>query len=186
MITFKFNEIKTTQVAALFLSKSGGKMNYTKLIKLMYLADRKALSLWERPLTGDSYFAMGNGPVLSNTYDLINYKAMPGGKSYWYKYILKKDYDVSLKGKPKYDELSKRERELIDIIFNEYKKYSYSEMIGICHKVCPEWGHPGSTSIPIQIRDILKAVNKTEREIKIIEDELSNLEFVKTVLSDPQ
>jgi hypothetical protein len=40
MIRFICNEIKTTQDAALFLKLNGGKMNYMKLIKLMYLADR--------------------------------------------------------------------------------------------------------------------------------------------------
>ena len=61
MITFKFNEKKTTQVAALFIKKHGRPLNYTKLIKLLYLTDREALSRWERPLTGDSYVINAKG-----------------------------------------------------------------------------------------------------------------------------
>lgn len=183
MITFTFNETKTTQVAALFLSKNGGKMNYTKLIKLLYLADREALSLWERPLTGDSYVAMGKGPVLSKTYDLINYRADPNKKSPWYKYITKQNYDVSLARDPGYDELSKREIALIDKIDKKYKDKDWQAMIRICHKILPEWKDPGNTADPISIEKILKVFNKTDKEIKCIREEVSDLEYVKGVLS---
>lgn len=72
MITFNFNEKKATQAAALFLKKAGGSMDYMKLIKLLYLADRHALIHWERPITGGSYFLTKHGPVLNNVLDLIN------------------------------------------------------------------------------------------------------------------
>lgn len=185
MITFRFNEEKTTQVAALFIEKAGGKLNYTKLIKLLYLADREAFRLWERPLTGDSYVSMPKGPVLSKTYDLINYKEDPQNKSYWYRFIRKTNYEVTLKGEPDNDELSKRELDLIDRIHETYKDLSWGEMIDICHQVCPEWKHPGDTSIPIRIEDILIQLKKTERDIEIIEQEVSALTYIDSLLENP-
>lgn len=53
MQTPQFNEKKAIQIAAVFV-KRVGVINYVKLIKLMYLSDRKALLNWERPITGDS------------------------------------------------------------------------------------------------------------------------------------
>ena len=44
-----FNERKATQAAAHFLKLAGGKMDYRKLMLLLYLADRKALLTWGRP-----------------------------------------------------------------------------------------------------------------------------------------
>ena len=41
-IEFKFNEEKATQAALYLLSKSNGNMEYIRLIKLLYLADKKA------------------------------------------------------------------------------------------------------------------------------------------------
>ena len=184
MITFKFNEAKTTQAVALFLKKNDRKMNYMKLIKLLYLADRGALARWERPITGDSYFSMKNGPILSNVLDKISSGKEPSKESYWYKYIDKPcDYNVSLKRDPGKEELSKREIELIDKIYKQYKKYDEWEMVDVCHKILPEWEHPGPTSIPIRIEDILKELKKTEKEIEIIEEEASNLEYADSVLS---
>lgn len=40
---YRFDEMKATQAAALFLELAGGRENYTKLIKLLYLLDREAL-----------------------------------------------------------------------------------------------------------------------------------------------
>lgn len=183
VITFKFNERKTTQIAALFIKKHGKALNYTKLIKLLYLTDREALSCWERPLTGDSYVSMPKGPVLSQTYDLINYPDFLDNKSYWHKFISKTSYDVSLIDEPDIDELSEREMNLIEQIYHQYKDKDWREMIDICHKCCPEWEHPGDTSIPIRIEDILREFKKTEKEIEIIDEEASNLKYFDFVLS---
>jgi hypothetical protein len=182
VITFKFNERKTTQVAALFIKKHGKVLNYTKLIKLLYLTDREALSRWERPLTGDSYVSMGKGPVLSKTLDLINYEPDPNNKSYWYQFISKSIYDVSLVEDPGAEELSERELELINHIFERYKDKDWRQMIQVCHDCCPEWEHPGDTSIPIQIEDILRELKKTKKEIELIEEEASNLKYFEYIL----
>jgi uncharacterized phage-associated protein len=185
MIKFKYNEAKTTQVAALFLKKNGGKMNYMKLIKLLYLVDRDGLARWGRPLTGDSYFSMKKGPILSNVLDLINYGTFIYRDSYWYKFISEpKYYNISLQNDPGSDELSKRELALIDEIFEAHKKSDQWKMVDFCHNNLPEWEHPGDTSIPIRIEDILKALDKTEKEIEIIEEEALNLEHIQSILSD--
>jgi uncharacterized phage-associated protein len=182
MISFKFNETKTTQIAALFIKKHGGTLNYTKLIKLLYLTDREALSRWERPLTGDSYVSMRNGPVLSQTYELINYPSILGIESYWHKFISKSAYDVSLENEPDIDQLSTKEMNLINEIYEKYKDKTWGQMIDICHDCCHEWEHPGDTSIPIRIEDILKELKKTEKEIELIEEEVSNLRYFDLIM----
>jgi hypothetical protein len=68
----KFNQQKATEAAILLIWLHGGRMSRLKLIKLLYLADRKALENWERPITYDTYYSMGQGQVLSGVLDLIN------------------------------------------------------------------------------------------------------------------
>jgi uncharacterized phage-associated protein len=185
VMRFKFNEQKATQVASMFLKKHGGTMNYMKLIKLMYLADREALSRWGRPLTGDSYVSMRHGPVLSEVLDKINHGREPHVHSYWHEYIaVHGAYSVRLKGEgPALDELSKRERGAIRDINRKFGRMDRWDLVDLLHKVLPEWKDPGDTSTPIHVRDIFKALNKTELEIEKIEGELSSLQFVKGVLS---
>lgn len=175
MIRFKFDEKKTTQAAAFLIKKSSGKLNYTKLIKLLYLADREALKSWERPISGDSYFSLPHGPILSETLDLISHP----GDTFWHKHISKKDYDVAISKDPKTNSLTKNEIQVLTSIFELYKDKTWKQMVDICHTRCSEWEHPGTSSIPIQIEDILKALHKTEREIEIIDDEISSLNHAK-------
>lgn len=185
MIKFKFNEAKTTQVAALLLKKNNGRMNYMKLIKLLYFIDREALNRWERALTGDSYFSMPQGPVLSKILDKVSHGKQPAVASYWHTYISNPEYyKVSLKREPEFDELSKREKSLILEINRKYKSHSQWDMVDLCHKILPEWEDPGNSAFPIRIEDIFRALNKTEREIEIVDEEISNLEFVEQVLSE--
>jgi len=47
-------------------------MNYLKLMKLLYLADRESMRRNGRPISGDRYVSMDHGPVLSQTLNLIN------------------------------------------------------------------------------------------------------------------
>jgi uncharacterized phage-associated protein len=186
MITFKYNEEKTAQISALFIKAHGGLLNYTKLIKLLYLADREAFRFWERPLTGDSYFSMRRGPILSNTLDLITNESHPKYGSFWYKFIVKDNFDVKLLDDPGFDELSKREIDLIERIYEKYKDKDQWQMIDICHEVCTEWKDPGDTSLLIKIEDILRELNKTEEEIKLIDQEISGLKYADFILSADQ
>lgn len=87
---FTYNPLKTVQAAAFLLKLHKRPMEYMKLIKLLYMSDRFALGSMDDTITGDRYFSMDYGPVLSKVYDLIN-----NGPDYynndkddsWFKYI---------------------------------------------------------------------------------------------------
>src|SRR2546427_10682021 len=83
----RYREDKTTQAAARLIQRAGGKMNHMKLIKLLYLAERRALIEWGRPITFDWYFSLPHGPVLSFTLNKINEPVDPTLDSYWHQYI---------------------------------------------------------------------------------------------------
>ena len=48
-----FDEVKATQIAALFLKMAGRELKYLALIKLLYKLDREALRRWGLPVTTD-------------------------------------------------------------------------------------------------------------------------------------
>jgi hypothetical protein len=179
---FRFNEKKTTQVAALFIKKHGGTLNYTKLIKLLYLADRESLRQWNRPITGDDYVSMGKGPVLSKTYDLINYEPDPKFPPFWHTCIKKEAYDVSLLADPGHNELNKAESDIIEEIYLQFKDNDWRDMIRICHDICPEWRDPGRSTLPISIRSIFRIFQRSEEEIKAIEADVDDIQYVQTIL----
>jgi len=52
---------KLIQTTGYILAKYNGVLNYTKLIKILYLSDRKSLSETGYSITGDSYVSMKDG-----------------------------------------------------------------------------------------------------------------------------
>ena len=95
----RFKQAKTTQLACEFLRLAGGRMSYMKLIKLLYLVDRRSLLERGVPVTYDRYVSMSHGPVLSETLALINYGSGPSEESYWETHVDQDSrYEVSLKG----------------------------------------------------------------------------------------
>src|SRR5713226_8143279 len=67
---FNFNERKATAAAALLLDREGGSMDYMRLIKLLYLAEREGLKRLGHALVGDTYYALDQGPIASRVLDL--------------------------------------------------------------------------------------------------------------------
>jgi uncharacterized phage-associated protein len=66
-----FNEFKVTQIAAFFLPKEGGEMFLLKLMKLLYLSERESFARFECSISGDKFYSLPHGPVLSRTKELI-------------------------------------------------------------------------------------------------------------------
>jgi uncharacterized phage-associated protein len=171
-----FNEAKATQAAALLLSLRGGRMSYMKLIKLLYLVDRTALIRWGRPVTFDSYFSLPHGPVLSRTLDLITEGEAPDEPSIWSTCISEpQQYEIALRGECSTNELSQAEEDLIGEIFDRYGRMNRWQLVNRLHNELPEWQNPKGSSLPIEYRDILRAVGRTELEIAEIEAEIEGL-----------
>lgn len=179
----RFNEAKTTQVAARLLKLRGAQMSYLKLIKLMYLVDREALLRWGRPVTTDCYVSMDKGPVLSRTLELITEDTRPGVETVWSRYISPpSNYEVGLLvDEPPNDELSRAEERLIQHVFDEHGRKSRWELVDLAHTL-GEWQDPRGSAIPIDYRDILRAGHKTEIEISTIEQELEDLATAQNVV----
>jgi uncharacterized phage-associated protein len=181
-MTLRFNEKKATQAAARLLKRrgQGNMMSYTKLIKLLYFADREALLRWGSPITTDAYFAMQRGPVLSRVHDLVTEGASPTEAHFWEEHIQQcGDHEVRLVNDPSNGELSEIEEEMLDEIFARYGNLSRWDIVEEAHKL-PEWKdkHKQGTAIPIDISDILRAGQKTPRDIEAISKELEATEHV--------
>jgi len=178
-MNFIFNERRSTQAAAFLIRRNGNKLNYMKLIKLLYLVDRTALIKWQQPITGDKYYSLPHGPVVSKILDKISSGPNPESPDYWSSIIKKSQddsYAVTTIDEPEYDELSKREIRLLEGIDDKFKTFSQWDMVAYCHKNLPEWEDPNGSSDQITVRDILKTSikNGTDKELDFL---LENVAF---------
>lgn len=169
-----FDEAKATQAAAYFLKLRGGQMHYIKLIKLLYLADREALIRWGALLTTDRHVSMDNGPVTSR---ILNLVTEDGPKPIWAEYISAPlgEYEVRLLKEAPTDRLSRAEEKLLTGIFEEFGYRNRWDIVdNVMHKL-PEWQNPNGSSIPISIRDILKAAGEDDEQIRAVMRELHSM-----------
>ncbi len=165
---FVFNQRKAAQAAAqLLLLHEHHSMELYRLIKLLYLADRRALLETGYTITGDKMVSMRWGPVLSGVYDAIKDAATPGFRS-WAEYIGRgKGNRVVLSAKdPEADELSAYESRLLADVHSEFGDYGFIEFSDLTHDF-PEWHDPGTSSSSIAPEEILRRVGgKSESEVE--------------------
>jgi uncharacterized phage-associated protein len=162
-----FNIEKLIQACNYLIKKNGSKINYTKLIKLLYLADRESLKKSLQTITGDSYVSMNSGPVLSRMYGLImGMHHEEDIQVLWSSCFIRDGYDlITATDQIPYDELSAFEMQTLDDIYNKFEEYSLGQMIEYVHNNCSEWKHPGGSSIPIKPKNLLKGIGKSPKEI---------------------
>lgn len=165
MIEFIFDERKATQAAARLLASEGGQMPYLKLIKLLYMADREVLIETGAPMTGDRFFAMKLGPVLSRVYDLIK-DSEPEADSFWHHHIATRDMDSVLVHAAETRRLSEYEEQVLDRLSACFAEKTQWSTADYTHDF-PEWSNPGATSIPIAPEAILTHAGYSEAEIQI-------------------
>ena len=181
-IRFVFDEEKATQAAAYLIRLKGGRIDYTALLKLLYLADRRALAETGYPITGDRMVALPHGPVLSGVYDLIGQND-PTGASVWHGWIVKRGtYEVALSGDPPADRLSRYDTETLDAVYAEFGAMDWRALREFTHGL-PEWEDPHGSSRPIRPERILEAEGKTPVQIERYRAEAERARFLHRVLS---
>lgn len=178
-----FDERKSTQLAAQFLSLAGGKMEYIRLIKLLYIADREALRRWQYPLTGDTYYSLRHGPIVSSIYDLVTEDPEFSEPTFWGTHIKTSRYDVLLEREPSTDALAPAEITLVHEIHKKYEDTNTWNLVKMTHEEFPEWEPPGVSRVPITYEAILKAVGVDEDEAKERAAEIEDLNYFRSVLN---
>ena len=166
---FVFDERRAAQAAARLLDRNGGTMPYIKLIKLLYLADRESLIETGAPITGDRFFSMRFGPVLSRVLDLIK-DDRPAEDSIWHGYVVRERFDARLVGNAESKRLSDFDRGVLDGVFDTFGWLKEWDVVARTHAL-PEWKDPGGSAIPIEPEDILRYSGYSEAEIESVADD---------------
>jgi uncharacterized phage-associated protein len=178
-----FDERKATQLAARFLLQADSRMEYIRLIKLLYIADREALQNWGYPLTGDEYYSLKHGPIVSNVYDLVTADPNYVERSYWSTYIRTEGVHVILETEPPLDNISRAELKLVETIHDRYRSVSTWDLIAQMHREFKEWQDPGRSRIPITYEDILLAVGKSKDVAEELSDIAQQRNYIDKILN---
>lgn len=182
-----FSEEKVAQMAAYLLLKRGGRMAYLKLMKLLYLSNRRSIVERGRMMGEDALYSMKHGPVMSNTLDLIRETHKKGGK-YWFELIQTEGNDVVLRCDPRkvniddaLDALSRSDIKILDGVFAEFGHMNRFDLRDMTHlkEYCPEWKDPGTSRQPIDCRDILIFEGRSPEEADSVVQSMRESEDLK-------
>jgi len=134
------DQIDTIKATVLYILKEmHSEMDYIKLFKIMYFAQRESLASYGLPIMEDTFRARQRGPVPTLTYKVIKIKEMQDDideNSDLYDFA--KSIDIKNKKvialeEPDMDYLSVKDREIIDSIISRYGDKSSEELSEISH-----------------------------------------------------
>ncbi len=180
-MNFRYDPEKTVQAVALFLKMHIAPMEYMKLIKLLYMADRMALNQMEETITGDMYVSMDRGPVLSKVYDLISHGPRYDKENPWFKHIsAPENYCVKLLTDPGTEELCEEEEDIIKGAHDNFGHVDVWRLSELTH-FFPEWKNPYGSAIPIRIEDILRELG---RDVEAVQRNIQKENYLDMLLGN--
>lgn len=180
MMRFAFDEHRAAQAASILLERAGGSMDYLKLVKLLYLADRAALIETEAPITRDHYASMIHGPTPCQVLELI-LQEHPPEDSIWHRYVKRQYFEASLCGGAESNQLSEFDVGMLNDIYETFGKLRPSQVV--CQtQALPEWQDPGDSSIPIDPVDILRYAGYSDYAIGLVTDNAEAVYQMRTQL----
>lgn len=133
----KFNLEKNIQILTYFTEKEGGSINYTKVLKLLFFADKYYLRRTGKMISWNPYSALKLWPVASIAYDMIT-RPEDFDKEKIEEYIERREYNITALKSTDKDYLAKTEIEALDIVYEEFGKYNYSTLCDMTHEY-EEW-----------------------------------------------
>ena len=150
-IRFKFDLNKFTACVAYFARQDLPDLDKLKICKLLYYADKEHLIKYGKPVLGDTYIHMDNGPVPSKSLDIFNdviaddkvysMAGEPSNKDYFKKFLkvdkgfLRHRFPVfQLVKDPGLDCLSESEQEALNETLGKYGHYRPGKLIELTHR----------------------------------------------------
>jgi len=160
---------KITQILNYIAEKQGGKVDYMKALKLLYLADRLHLRKYGRLITDDRLIAMTHGTLGSQAKDIaVKSDFLP---HVVYQYVddkLKRDskeYTIAVNNKER-DQISETDFECVDKVLSVVGNKKPFDLVKIVHEL-PEWKRwqyvleeeKEKSVVDLDLSDLFKPVN---------------------------
>lgn len=162
-MNFPNNSRKATDAIARLIEKSGKDVDYLRIAKLIYLADRRSILARGVPIFGGKYFSMNKGPTISEFMNYTHSRNAPR----WVEVISIRDGNaLNIIGKTNYNSLSEYEIKVLDSIVEEHFNQTTVELVKWCHENCPEYEEVSvGARKPIEVEAMLKFGGKNQNQI---------------------
>lgn len=184
-----FDEKKAAEVAAFFLVKNRTSLGVLKLMKLMYLAERRSFERYGEGIIGDRLVSMDKGPVLSLTYSHMcgDRTSIEGG---WDSLIADRaDHKIDLRDRNVVQttaqllQLSDADCAVLESVWAEFGQMHGNELAEYTHRNCPEWQDPDGSMIPMKPEDLFEALKFSKEQSDACLARLKQQAAISSILS---
>jgi uncharacterized phage-associated protein len=181
-----FRSRKAAQMCAYFAVRSTykgkqGLIEKLKLIKLLYLAERRSLGERHVPMLYDELFSLPHGPICSSTLNGIDGHIHA---EIWDEYLAHNgNLTLSVRSfaREEFDEISDAEIDILEETWKQFGSKSASDLRNWSHENCPEYTEVGpGNRLAISYRDVLKALGVEDAEA--IDSEISDFRRAESAL----
>lgn len=181
MLHFKVDIDKSLQATLYVLKATGGKCDFHKIFKVLYFADQKHLAKYGRPITGDNYVAMKNGPVPSNIYDILkSIRTETIFSAYTKQYLpffdVRGNHFVFAKQEPDLEYLSETDIECLNEAISENKDLDFGQLTEKSHD--PAYNQAIKDDY-IPLLEIAKVGGANEAMLKYIQMNIENQRIIQ-------
>lgn len=158
------------------------------MLKMLYWAEREAITTWYRSITGDEIFSMPQGMVLSRIYNLARYKVSGSERDAW-KAVFTPRYGNAIGFQPgasfDRDPLSEREEQALARAFDKIRELMAmhgEKYIEVLHQMFPEWVNPNGSSVLVTPKELLLLHGEDDDTISEIAADLDAVNSAKLAL----
>lgn len=180
-MNFPINGKKATQAVARLIQKSGGKADYLRISKLIYLADRDSIIRRGVPIVGGRYYSMRKGPTIGAVMSFVCQRNAHG----WKETISERRGHTLqlLVEEPNLNTLSESEIEMLDSVVLEHQHQNIDELVKWCHQYCAEYEHVFWGRKDIAVESVLRAGGKTADKISRTLKEANAIQALDALLA---
>lgn len=172
-----FEQRKLKEIVLYLLNATGG-LDYYRVFKLLYFAEREHLAKWGHKMIADDFCALDYGPVPTQLYDaikvlnvektnlasILHQDIVFAGEDAPYVLIPKRSADM--------DYISDSEKEMLDKSINENASLTFEELLKKSHDIAWKDAHDRKKSGKISIVKMAEAVGADEKTIGYIIEQL--------------
>lgn len=189
MISHPLKEAEMTQIACRIVEAYGGRINFFRLVKLLYVIEHFSWEKLNQPAMGGEYFSLPDGPMISESADASKPELAEHFKI-WTQHLEKvksstgRGSDIKIIKTAGRDDLCD---DLISIVDGVIKKTRYwkndPELKDFVHAL-KEYKQPApGKRIPIETEEILVGVGKTPEKIKKLQSDSEEWTSFKAALA---
>jgi uncharacterized phage-associated protein len=164
-----FNTRKAIEAAAVILRAHGKKTTRLRLLKLLYLAERKCLRDTGRGMIGGKLTIMRHGPLHSAVYDLI--KGVHRDEAQWSeRFISDGPLLIRLDSEPKMAALSPYEVETLRELVDFHAQMDDYDLAEYTHGLPEVKGQrpTGDTSVDLPVEEVMQCVCPAQHRDEMI------------------